>query len=148
MRYDRVFVSKIRSSFIRKEKLLFYFLILSHQYFLVEVGRKFFCPYDFYIIFSVGVEQYSTRPPQKILLKYITYLFDRLEMIKIASQFIRKEINSNSDNLSAEVKAWQMINSNIQDSQWLIVDNLDEEIDLEQIKKRLSSMVIHEIILI
>lgn len=60
---------------------------------------------------------------------------ERLEVIEIASQLVRKEINSPSDNLSAEVKAWERINSNIEDNEWIIVDNLDEEIDLEQIKK-------------
>lgn len=63
---------------------------------------------------------------------------ERLEVIEIASQLIRKEINSHSDNLSVEVKAWQRINSNIEDNQWIIVDNLDEEIDLEQIKKEFN----------
>lgn len=63
---------------------------------------------------------------------------ERLEVIEIASQLIRKEINSHSDNLSAEVKAWQRINSNTEDNEWIIVDNLDEEIDLEKIKNEFN----------
>lgn len=63
---------------------------------------------------------------------------ERLKVIEIASQLIRKEINSHSDNLSAEVKAWQRINSNTEDNEWIIVDNLDEEIDLEKIKNEFN----------
>ncbi|WP_330202834.1 hypothetical protein [Cyanobacterium sp. Dongsha4] len=63
---------------------------------------------------------------------------ERLEVIEIASQLIRKEINSHGDHLSPEVKAWQKINSNTEDNQWIVVDNLDEEIDLEKIKNEFN----------
>jgi len=63
---------------------------------------------------------------------------ERLEVIEMASQLIKKEINCPSHNLSAEVKAWQRINSDSEDTEWIIVDNLDEEIDLEQVKKEFN----------
>lgn len=74
---------------------------------------------------------------------------ERLEVIEIASQLIRKEINLQKDdetksidqnqNLdsksSAEFKAWQRINSTTKDDEWIIVDDIGKEIDLEQVRQ-------------
>ncbi len=65
-------------------------------------------------------------------------LFERLEVIEVTSQLIREDaqiemiLNANS----AEARAIKPINEPINDDEWIIVDDLDEEVDMEVIKSK------------
>lgn len=77
-------------------------------------------------------------------LKQLSNL-ERLEIIEFASHLIHEEmqeeiltsqIKDNFNQNSAEGKALSRINTPINDDEWIIVDNIDQEIDMEKIKEQ------------
>jgi hypothetical protein len=75
---------------------------------------------------------------------------ERLEIIEFASYLMREEITEqsqtehitiNDDNTalnptSAEAKALMRLNSSCEEEEWIIVDNIGQEIDLDQVKEQ------------